>query len=56
MGNAAVIGDLAGIKDLEDLYELDASENSPEDDDKDNEDEDRDEEDEGVQPDEIPHE
>ena len=54
MGNAAVIGDLAGINDLEYLYELDASENSPEDDDEDEEDDD--EKDEGIKPDEIPHE
>jgi len=59
MGNAAVIGELAGINDLEDLYELDASENSPEDDDQDDDqddDEDDEGDDEGVQPDEIPHE
>jgi hypothetical protein len=48
MGNAAAIGELAGINDLEDLYQLDASENSPEGDDED--------EDDGAQPDEIPHE
>jgi hypothetical protein len=57
MGNAAVIGELAGINDLEDLYELDASENSPEDDDaEDEEDDDDDDEGEGIQPEEIPHE
>jgi hypothetical protein len=50
MGNAAVIGELAGINDLEDLYQLDASENSPEGEDEDEDDED------DAQPDEIPHE
>jgi hypothetical protein len=56
MGNAAVIGELAGINDLEDLYELDASENSPEDDDVEDEEDDDDDEGEGIQPEEIPHE
>jgi hypothetical protein len=54
MGNTAVIEELAGINDLEDLYELDASESSPEDDD--DEDEGEGDGDEDVQPEEIPHE
>jgi hypothetical protein len=58
MGNMAVAEELAGSDELEDLYELDASEAEPEDeeDDEDFDDEDDDEDDdEGVQPEEMPH-
>jgi hypothetical protein len=57
MGNTAVAEDLAGIE-LEELYELNASESEPEDDDGDD-DEDEDDEDEndgGLKPDDTPHE
>ncbi len=59
MGNVAVAGELAGSDELDELYQLDASEAEPEDDD-DDEDDDYEGEDEGegegIQPDEMPHE
>jgi hypothetical protein len=54
MGNTAVVEELAGVNDLEDLYEVDASENSPEDEEDEGDEEDNGDED--VQPEEIPHE
>jgi hypothetical protein len=58
MGNTAVAEDLAGIEELEELYELTASESEPEDDDdEDGDDEDEDGEDDGgIKPDDTPHE
>jgi hypothetical protein len=56
MGNAAVIGELAGADELEELFELDASESEPEDDEDDDEFEgEEDDEDKGLDPEEIPH-
>ncbi len=60
MGNVALAEELAGTDELEELFELDASESEPEDDEEDEEfdDEDEDEEgdeDEGLEPEEIPH-
>jgi len=60
MGNAAVIGELVGADELEELFGLDASESGPEDDEDDDgfDDEDEDDEgdeDEGLEPEEIPH-
>jgi Ran GTPase-activating protein (RanGAP) involved in mRNA processing and transport len=51
MGNVTVAEELAGTGELEDLYELNASENNPEDEDDDAEDE----EDAGTKPEVIPH-
>jgi hypothetical protein len=53
MGNVAVAEELTGTDELEELYELDASESHPEDDDEEEEDDDDEEED--KEPDEIPH-
>jgi hypothetical protein len=58
MGNAPVVGELASADELEELFELDASESDPEDDeDEDGDDEDEDDEDDdaGLDPEEIPH-
>jgi hypothetical protein len=55
MGNLAVVEELAGRDELEELYRLDASEPEPEpEDDEDYEDDEDDEEGEGVEPHEIP--
>jgi hypothetical protein len=43
MGNAAVAEDLAGVDELEELYQLSASDTEPEDDDDDDDDDDEDE-------------
>lgn len=60
MGNAAVAEDLAGVDDLDELYQLNASETEPEDDEDDDDDEDEDETDDeeqgGVKPEGMPHE
>jgi hypothetical protein len=58
MGNAAVAEDLAGVDDLDELYQLNASETEPEDDEDADEDEDEtdDEEQGGVKPEGMPHE
>jgi hypothetical protein len=53
MGNAAVVEELVGI-DLEELYELNASESDPEDDDEDDDEDDEDDDDEGMQPEGMP--
>jgi hypothetical protein len=50
MGNVAVAEELLGAEELDELYQLDASESEPEDD----EDEDDDDEDE-EEPDVVPH-
>jgi hypothetical protein len=60
MGNATVAEELPGAEELDELYQLDASEPAPEDDDEnddENEDEDQDDEDDGggFKPGEIPH-
>jgi hypothetical protein len=60
MGNVAVAEELTGTDELEELYELDASESHPEDDDEEEEDDDDDDEEEDddeedKEPDEIPH-
>jgi len=69
MRNTALVEELAGSGELEELFRLDASESGPEDDeddgesdddefdDEDDEDgqDDEDEDDEGLDPDEIPH-
>ena len=48
MGNAAVIEELAGSDELDEMYRLDASESDPEDEpDDEDQDEDQDDEDEG---------
>jgi hypothetical protein len=62
MGNIAAAEEMMTSDDLEELYELDASESGPEDD-EDDEDVDGDEDDldgdddddEGIQPEEMPH-
>ena len=56
MGNLAVVEELAGSDELDELYRLDATESHPEDDDEDyDEDEDEDDEGgEGLKPHEIP--
>jgi len=54
MGNAAFAEELAGLDELEELYQLDASETEPEDDDEE-EDDDEDDEDGGMKPDVVPH-
>jgi hypothetical protein len=58
MGNAAVAEDLAGVDDLDELYQLNASETEPEDDEDDDEpdDEPDDEDQGGVKPEGMPHE
>jgi hypothetical protein len=53
MGNTAVAEELAGLDELEELYELNASESEPEDED---DDEDEDGDDGGMQPEDTPHE
>jgi len=61
MGNVAVAEELTGTDELEELYELDASESHPEDDDDeeeeddDDDDEEEDDDEEDKEPDEIPH-
>jgi hypothetical protein len=60
MGNVAVAEELTGTDELEELYELDASESHPEDDDEeeeedDDDDEEEDDDEEDKEPDEIPH-
>jgi hypothetical protein len=58
MGNAAVIEELAGSVELDELYRLDASESDPEDEPDEGDDEDVDDEDEGgggVKPEGMPH-
>ena len=61
MGNLAVVEELAGSDELDELYRLDLSESEPEPEDEDEEDfeeEDEDEDDEGgkgVEPEEMPH-
>lgn len=55
MGNVAVAEDLAGVDDLDELYQLNASETAPEDDEDD--DDDADEERDGeIKPEGMPHE
>jgi hypothetical protein len=49
MANAAVAEELAGVDELEELYELSATETEPED-----EDDDKDDDDEEMHPD-VPH-
>jgi hypothetical protein len=58
MGNTAAAEELAGLDELEELYELNASESEPEDedDDDDEEEEEDDDEDGGLQPEDTPHE
>lgn len=61
MGNVAVAEELAGLDELDELYELDASETEPEDDEDEDEDEDDTDDDEdddeggGLQPEDMPH-
>src|SRR6266516_1478018 len=56
MGNAAVIEELAGSEELDELYRLDASESDPEDEpDDDEEQDDEDEGKEGIKPEGMPH-
>lgn len=57
MGNASIAGELASADELEELFELDASETDPENDEDDDEDDDEDEDDgdKGLDPEEIPH-
>ena len=56
MGNVAVTEELAGIGELEELFELDASEAEPEpEDDEDDEEEGTDDGDEEFQPEDMPH-
>jgi hypothetical protein len=57
MGYVAVAEDLAGIDDLDELYEMDASEAEPEDEDDDETGDEDDAEDQGggIKPEEIPH-
>jgi hypothetical protein len=56
MGNVAVAEELTGTDELEELYELDASESHPEDDDEEEEEEEEEDDDEeDKEPDEIPH-
>jgi hypothetical protein len=57
MGNAAVAQELPALDELEELYELDASEPEPEDDDDldDDEDDDEDDDDEEMHPEDMPH-
>ena len=58
MGNAAIAEELPGSDELDELYELSASEPEPEDDDEDDEDEDDldddDDDDEEMHPDDMP--
>jgi hypothetical protein len=56
MGNTAVAEELAGLDELEELYELNASESEPEDEDDDEDDDDEDDDDGGMQPEDTPHE
>lgn len=58
MGNVAVAEDLAGVDDLDELYQLNASETEPEDDEDDDEDDEADDEEQGggVKPEGMPHE
>jgi hypothetical protein len=58
MGNTAVAQELAGLDELEELYELNASESEPEDEDDDDEDDDEEEDDDdgGMEPKDTPHE
>ena len=55
MGNAAVIEELAGSDELEELYRLDASESEPEDEPDDEDQDDEDEGEGGIKPGEMPH-
>ena len=60
MGNAAVAEELPDLDELEELYQLDASESEPEpedDDDLDDDDDDDDEDDDDVEehPEDMPH-
>jgi hypothetical protein len=50
MANVAVVGELAGSDELDELYKLTGSETEPEPEDEDDEDED-----EEFEPDDIPH-
>ena len=52
MGNVALAEELVSIDELEELFELDASETEPEDDEEDDDEESDGEDDEGVQPEE----
>jgi len=56
MGNAAVAEELPSLDELEELYQLDASESEPEDDDEDDDDDldDDDEDDDEEHPDNMP--
>ena len=58
MGNTAVAEELAGLDELEELYQLSASESEPEDEDDEDDDEDEDDEDDGggMHPEDTPHE
>jgi hypothetical protein len=60
MGNVAVAEDLIGVDDLDELYQLNASETEPEDDEDDDDDDDDDQADDeeqgGVKPEGMPHE
>ncbi len=57
MGNVAVTEELAGLGELDELYELDASETEPEDDEDEDDTGDDEDEDEGggLQPEDMPH-
>jgi hypothetical protein len=60
MGNAALAGELASTDELEELYELDASESEPEDDTEDDDESDGESDGESgdgedIEPEEIPH-
>jgi hypothetical protein len=59
MGNAPIAAELASADELEELFELDASETDPENDGDEDDDGDGDEDDEdgdkGLDPEEIPH-
>ena len=64
MGNAPIAAELASADELEELFELDASETDPETDEDDEDDDEFDDEDgdgddedgdEGLEPEEIPH-
>lgn len=56
MGNVAVAEDLVGVDDLDELYQLNASETEPEDDEDDDDDDEADDEEGGVKPEGMPHE
>jgi hypothetical protein len=57
MGNVVVAEGLVGVEDLDELYQLNASETEPEDEDDDEDDDEADDEEQGgVKPEGMPHE